>query len=227
MRVDKMGVFREKIIKLIPTNTRLGFYLKDTRTNETIAINEDEWFPLASIAKWVTAILVSGSNHTVNNEDVFLAISEHSNKSYMKLLRESPDLLLNELLKKLDIDCKVSLENRDIVNNIGTPKGLFRMMDLLFHEELKPDHRTNILRGMKNQTDPDGFRLTGKWSHMTGGLNGVCNDVGFIETIEGRVMVIGLLHCPDASVEWTDLEIVMNRVGDEVMKYIRQVSSSI
>ncbi|WP_201713986.1 serine hydrolase [Rossellomorea arthrocnemi] len=217
MKHEQMETFRGSIISLIPPNTKFGFYLHDTETMETVTINEEKWFPLASIAKWVTAILVSRNGHPVVKEDVYSAICEHNHKSYLNLLQEHPDLSINVLLEEMGIDCKVSSQNRDIVNNTGTPKGLFKMMDMLLHEGLNREYRTNIIEGMKNQVDPDGFRFSIPWFHMTGGLEGVCNDVGFIEKEGKQIIVIGLLYCQDPSVEWTDLEKVMNKIGVAIM----------
>jgi hypothetical protein len=98
LRLEEIEVLRGNIINLIPPDTKIGFYLHDTKTKETVTINEDNWFPLASIAKWITAILVSRNGHPIVKEDVYLATCEHSNKSYINLLQELPDLSLNGLL---------------------------------------------------------------------------------------------------------------------------------
>ncbi len=225
LKFRKTEALKRLITEQVPSNTLFGFYLYDTNSKETITINEDEWFPLASVAKWITSILVSRSNYSVANEDLYLTVCGHSNVSYMNLIEELPEQYLNESLARLNVECKVSDKNRDKVNNIGTPKGLFQMMDLLLHESSKPDHREAILKGMKNQEDPDGFRFSLPWFHMTGGLEGVCNDIGFIKTDDVQFIVIGLLHCQDPSVEWTELEKFMRKIGDAVERYIKEVYS--
>ncbi|BCB03606.1 serine hydrolase [Bacillus sp. KH172YL63] len=203
---------REEILAVIPGNMRLGFYLYDTHSKQSIGINEHEWFPLASITKWITSIFVA-AHHTVEEDELFSAVSEHSGSAYGKLCEKLPENTLNERLKGLEIDCRVTSENDDTIHNCGTPAGLFKVMNLLF---FGPDQEkmTAIIEGMKLQTDPDGFRFNGHWNHMTGGLAGVCNDVGYVKTEEGEVMVIGLLHTNDETVEWESLEKVMNRIGE-------------
>ncbi|MCA1058945.1 class A beta-lactamase-related serine hydrolase [Rossellomorea aquimaris] len=225
MRREEFGAFRRNIINLIPPDMTFGFYMHDMGTDFSVTINEDEWFPLASIAKWITAILVSGHDCSGVKEDVYFAIREHSNTAYSNLLQKLPDQHLNELLQELDIDCKVSSHNRDIVSNIGTPSGIYKMMEPLFHERLNPDDIESVLQGMKDQDDPDGFRFNDQWYHMTGGLEGVCNDVGFIEVDSRRIVVIGLLQSKDPTVQWTSLEKVMNRIGEVVMEYVEEIRS--
>ena len=161
---------QEEIMKQIPDNMKLGFYFYDTKSKKAIMINEDDWFPLASITKWITSMLVTILNRSVDRGDLFLAISEHSGTSYERLSKVFPDSHLNEILKELDIECKVSSHNRDVVNNSGTPKVLFRLMNILISKEaLNRDSRDAIMEGMKQQADPDGFRFEGQWYHMTGG----------------------------------------------------------
>ncbi|TMU87582.1 serine hydrolase [Bacillus sp. BHET2] len=202
-------------MKRIPHNMKLGFYLYDTKSKKTIMINEDDWFPLASVTKWITSMVITILNRSVDRKDLFLAISEHSRTAYERLNKVFPDSHLNEILKGLDIECIISSYNRDVVNNNGTPKGLFRLMNILLSREaLNPDGRGAIIEGMKQQADSDGFRFEGQWYHMTGGLDGVCNDVGFVEAADRKLIVIGLLHCEDDAVEWTDLEKVMNEIGE-------------
>ncbi|MBN8191275.1 serine hydrolase [Bacillus sp. NTK074B] len=225
MKLKETQALQSIITSLIPSHTLFGFYLHDTNTKETITINEDERLPLASVSKWITSILVSRSTHSVVNEDLYLTVCEHSTGSYVNLIHELPEQYLNDSLASLDVDCKVSDQNRDTVNNIGTPKGLFQMMDLLLGKGLKPDHKEAIMKGMKHQSDPDGFCFSLPWFHMTGGLEGVCNDVGFIKTDETVVIVIGLLHCQDPLVEWNELEKLMSTIGESVERYIKKVYS--
>ncbi|MGG2091961.1 hypothetical protein AB1283_04425 [Bacillus sp. S13(2024)] len=50
--------FVKDVPKLIPISMELFLYLYDTKTKESLYINENKKFPLASIAKWIVGSIV-------------------------------------------------------------------------------------------------------------------------------------------------------------------------
>jgi beta-lactamase class A len=50
-------ITKNEITRLVPSHSKLGFYMFDTESNEHIAIQEHDWFPLASVSKLITAIV--------------------------------------------------------------------------------------------------------------------------------------------------------------------------
>ncbi|MEI4828429.1 hypothetical protein WAX78_03000 [Bacillus sp. FJAT-53711] len=51
--MEHRKIFVKNVQKLIPISMELGLYLYDTKTKESLCINENKKFPLASVAKWI------------------------------------------------------------------------------------------------------------------------------------------------------------------------------
>lgn len=63
-------ILKSEITQLVPPNVKLGFYLLDTKTKEQIVINENDWFPLASVSKLITAIFALAKNINIKMDIV-------------------------------------------------------------------------------------------------------------------------------------------------------------
>lgn len=48
---------------------------------------------------------------------------------------------------------------------------------------------------------------------MTGGLEGVCNDVGFFEVNGRTIIVVGLVEAQDNQIQWEQLEQTLQKIG--------------
>ncbi|EOP60284.1 hypothetical protein IKQ_06000 [Bacillus cereus VDM053] len=209
-------ILKSEITQLVPPNVKLGFYLLDTKTNEQIVINENDWFPLASVSKLITAIFALVKNINIKKEDIFNVISRHCDNSYKKILEEISSEEINNRLAKLNIEIKVDNNNKDKINNLGTPNGIHRILSLLLEGDLLDSSSKHlIIKSLEQQNDEDGFKLNGhyNWYHMTGGLEGVCNDIGYLEFEDRKIIVIGLIETTDTNVEWYHLEETLQKIG--------------
>ncbi|TYS83514.1 serine hydrolase [Rossellomorea aquimaris] len=212
---------REEILRLIPRNVKLSFLFYDTGSKQKVSINEDEMLPLASITKLITAAFVLQKHTRYNQEDIFSCISKHSNEAYSNLLSEITTSEINSMLSSLNIDIRITKDNRDREKNIGSAKGIYDFLsNILSSKDLSTEKKQLILHSLNNQSDLDGFRLfeSGNWAHMTGGMNGVCNDVGILELQNNRIFVIGLIKTDDLSIEWEHLENLLQKVGKLITK---------
>ena len=214
-------ISENEIKELVPSTSKLGFYLYDTMSDEHVVINENDWFPLASISKLLTAIMGLLKNPTIERKVILDSISKHCGTSYKKIIETISDIEINQELKKLDIDLHVHENNQDKVRNRGSAKGVFDILYGLLKGEIISDYSKElIMEGLKLQNDLDGFRFTKEynWIHMTGGLDGVCNDVGYIEVGDREIIVIGLLETKDPNMEWNELESTLQEIGKYIME---------
>jgi hypothetical protein len=148
------------------------------------------------------------------------SISKHCGISYEKIMEQVPDEELNQQLRELNIDLKVNANNQDKAKNSGTAKGVFEVLYHLLNGGILDDcPKQWIMEGLRLQNDVDGFRFRkdNNWNHMTGGLDGVCNDVGYVEFGTRKIIVIGLLETKDPNVEWYQLEATMQKIGEHIM----------
>ncbi|MFD6509247.1 serine hydrolase [Bacillus sp. NPDC060175] len=209
-------ILKSEITKLVPSNVKLGFYLLDTKTKEQIVINENDWFPLASVSKLITAIFALAKNINIKRENIFNVISKHCGSSYKRLLEEISSEEINRRLVELNIEIKVDNDNKDIANNLGTPNGIHKILSLLLEGELLDSISKHlIIKSLEQQNDEDGFKLNKyyNWYHMTGGLDGVCNDIGYFEFEDRKIIVIGLIETTDTNAEWYHLEEILQKIG--------------
>ncbi|MEH6892240.1 hypothetical protein V7024_21745, partial [Bacillus sp. JJ864] len=66
------------IPQLIPSSVEIGLYLYDTKTKETLCINENKKFPLASLAKWIVSSIAFQKNEYIAPISIKESISKHS-----------------------------------------------------------------------------------------------------------------------------------------------------
>ena len=214
-------ISENEIKELVPSTSKLGLYLYDTMSGEHLVINENDWFPLASISKLVTAIMGLLKNTNIEREVIIDSISKHCGTSYKKIVETISDKEINQDLKKWDIDLHVHENNQNKVRNRGTAKGVFEILFGLLKGTIISDYpKELIIEGLMLQNDIDGFRFTKEynWIHMTGGLDGVCNDVGYVDLRDRKIIVIGLLESKDPNVEWQELETALQEIGKYIME---------
>lgn len=212
-----------EISELIPANMKLGFYYYDTKTKERMMINEHDWFPLASVTKFITSIFAWREEAYTDPEDIQRAISEHNQDSYEQLIEVISNEVLNSRLLNNNIDLKLHKNNKDKINNKGTPSSIFTILENLLNNE--NNQSTVIIHALKDQQDKDGFRLDQlNWHHMTGGLEGVCNDIGFIKLEDRKVILIGLLECSDPEVKWFQLEGILRDIGNLISDNLKRLT---
>ncbi|WP_064093498.1 serine hydrolase [Rossellomorea aquimaris] len=205
--------FSTRIRSTIPENIELGLFIFDTKTCDAIKINENEYFPLASIAKFITSVFSLNRNAPL--ESVQKSISHHDSESYQKLNTIISDKEINDRLHELNLDVMVHKENQDKIHNIGTPEGVATFLKYLIDEELLNHENTkNILEALRTQKDPDGFRFQGQWLHMTGGLEGVCNDVGYLIIEDRPIIIAGFIKTTHVQVSWSHLEAGLRKIGE-------------
>lgn len=216
-------ISKNEILKLVPPKVKLGFYLLDTETQQHLEINADDPFPLASISKLITAVAVLSQNDQIAPTVVLDTVAKHCNHSYQQLLNEVSVEGINRWLKELNVNVKMDADNRNKVSNCGTPRGLAELIHLLLKGELLDIDSTQlILTAFEKQSDPDGFRFNKnhRWFHMTGGLDGVCNDVGLFEVNNRTFIVVGLVEAEDTETRWEQLEQTLQEIGSLLMKNI-------
>ncbi|CAM4273298.1 hypothetical protein BAMA_20515 [Bacillus manliponensis] len=203
--------------QLVPSSVKLGFYLYDTNTKESLCINENETFPLASVAKWIASSIAFQAGIVVEPVVIEEAIYKHSTEAYLSILEKMSSQEINKELQQRGLELVIHKDNTSITNNYGTPASIFQLMHSLYESM---DKSNLIFQALKQQEDFDGFRFSGpyEWLHMTGGLAGVCNDVGYLY-IEDRVLLcIGLLQTNDTHIEWQTLERILQHIGALIVK---------
>ncbi|MEH6980264.1 serine hydrolase, partial [Bacillus pseudomycoides] len=164
----------------------------------------------------ITAIFALAKNANIKKEDIFNAISKHCGSSYKRLLEKISSEEINRQLVELNIEIKVDDDNKDIANNLGTPNGIYKILSLLLEGELLDSISNHlIIKSLEQQNDEDGFKLNKhyNWYHMTGGLDGVCNDIGYFKFKDRKIIVIGLIKTTDTDVEWYHLEETLQKIG--------------
>ena len=202
-----------KIMSTIPESIELGLFIMDTKTNESIKINEKEYFPLASIAKLITSVF--SLNRNASLDCVQKSISLHDSECYQKLNTIISDEEINDRLLECNLNIKVQSDNQDKMNNIATPEGIGTFLTYLIDEKLLNHENTKIiLDALRRQEDPDGFQFQGQWLHMTGGLQGVCNDVGYLIKDERIMILAGFIKTTNPQVNWSQLESLMMNIGE-------------
>ncbi|UNL87542.1 serine hydrolase [Priestia koreensis] len=214
--------FKNQITKLIPRNVELGLFLYNFQNDEKIAINENKLLPLASITKLIVACLALQNGTSLNKQVIFDSISIHSNESYNKILSELSIPEINAMFKVENTDLHINSDNRDAINNIGSAQGLYYFLsDMLVGEKLSFKDKKIVLNALKKQQDIDGFRFhdIGTWAHMTGGMDGICNDIGILEIDNQKYFIAGLVKTDDLSINWMTLEKTLQDIG-EIIKQV-------
>lgn len=213
----------EKIKEAVPEGMELGFALLDTKTGEKIFFNAEEEFPLASVSKFVTAVAAL-SKSDVEEKSVKDAISVHSKEAFEELLETTGQENLNSFLKELGLRITVDADNADRVKNSGTPASVLEFLRLLHEGKLLSSEKTETVKNaLKNQEDPDGFGFhlhAKKWLHMTGGLEGVCVDAGYVPTDYGCLIVVGFVKADPQMHEWKTFKATLGRIGNLIAGWL-------
>lgn len=131
-----------KINRIIPNDFFLGFCLKDTLTGEQVCINEEESFPLASIAKFISSVGALETNNNIPEDLIRKAISNHSNESFYKMLDIVDIDTINENLCKKDINIQIDRDNTSWENNYASPISMLKFLDYLYKEKLIKEKKT-------------------------------------------------------------------------------------
>ncbi|MCM3736746.1 class A beta-lactamase-related serine hydrolase [Bacillus cytotoxicus] len=210
-----MGLNRlliKDIQQLIPSSVELGLYLYDTKTKETLCINENKKFPLASLAKWIVGSIAFQKNESIAPITIKEVISKHSRKAYDFILERIDIREINIELQHMKLDILVNRDNMSITENCGTPASVFQFMEFLYQYEKE---NLIVFESLKEQEDLDGFRFSNRyeWLHMTGGLKTVCNDAGYLYLEDRVLFCIGFVQATDESTEWYQLEQVLKNIG--------------
>ncbi|MEH6892467.1 serine hydrolase, partial [Bacillus sp. JJ864] len=124
---------------------------------------------------------------------------------------------INIELKYRKLNILVNKDNTSITQNCGTPASVFQFMKFLYQYEKE---NTFIFESLKEQEDPDGFRFSNQyeWLHMTGGLETVCNDVGYLYSKDRVLFCIGLVRAYGENTEWYQLEQVLKNIGELIVQ---------
>ncbi|OEH93754.1 serine hydrolase [Bacillus solimangrovi] len=208
-------ILLEHIKSMIPANIELGLYIYDTKTEEVTMLNESEPFPLASLAKFIASVFAMTKADSV--ADIQRAISHHDSQSYEQLLNNISTEQQNKKLAEMDIELKVDHNNRSLTDNVGTAEAMFKFLYELYTRALLNDEQTSIIfEALNKQVDPDGFRMCGQWLHMTGGLEGVCNDIGYWQLEDRTIILVGFIKSLDDGIQWQQLENLLMKIGDVV-----------
>lgn len=215
---------KDEIQLLLKENIDLGLYIYDTKSQEAFMFNEEELFPLASIAKFITAIF--SMSKKASSDAVFQSIAYHDAEAYIKLNSLFTENELNHRLSSIGLEIKVNLDNRSLIENIATPKSVFLLLHALYERKLLDEESTTfILQVLEEQSDVDGFRLNGRWLHMTGGLDGVCNDVGFL-VLEDRVLIlVGFVKTKHSEIGWYELEALLKSIGEQIQANYKMLTN--
>ncbi|ENQ3106942.1 serine hydrolase [Bacillus cereus] len=205
------------IQQLIPSSVEVGLYLYDTKTRETLCINENKKFPLASLAKWIVGSIAFQKNEHIAPITIKEAIRKHSREAYDSILEKIDIREMNIELQHMKLDILVNKDNTSITKNCGTPASVFQFMKFLYKHETE---NMFIFESLKEQEDPDGFRFSNQheWLHMTGGLETVCNDAGYLYLEDRVLFCIGFVQASDENTEWYQLEQVLQNIGELIVQ---------
>ncbi|MEI4803943.1 serine hydrolase [Bacillus sp. NPDC077411] len=203
--------------QLIPSSVEIGLYLYDTKTNETLCINENKKFPLASLAKWIVGSIAFQKSEHIAPMTIKEAIRKHSREAYDCILEKIDIREMNIELQHMKLDILVNKDNTNITKNCGTPASVFQFMKFLYKHEKE---NMFIFESLKEQEDPDGFQFSNQyeWLHMTGGLETVCNDVGYLYLEDRVLFCIGFVRAYDENTAWYQLEQVLKNIGELIVQ---------
>lgn len=120
------------VLKLIPSSVEIGLYLYDAKTKETLCINENKKFPLASLAKWIVGSIAFQKHEHIVPITIKEAISKHSREAYDSILERIDIREMNIELQYMKLDIFVNKDNTSITQNCGTPASVFQFMKFLY-----------------------------------------------------------------------------------------------
>lgn len=203
--------------QLIPSFVEIGLYLFDTKTNETLCINENQKFPLASLTKWIVGSIAFQKSEHIAPMTIKEAIRKHSREAYDCILEKIDIREMNIELQHMKLDILINKDNTNITKNCGTPASVFQFMKFLYKHEKE---NMFIFESLKEQEDPDGFQFSNQyeWLHMTGGLETVCNDVGYLYLEDRVLFCIGFVRAYNKNTAWYQLEQALKNIGELIVQ---------
>lgn len=203
--------------QLIPSSVEIGLYLYDTKTNETLCINENQKFPLASLTKWIVGSIAFQKSEHIAPMTIKEAIRKHSREAYDCILEKIDIREMNIELQHMKLDILINKDNTNITKNCGTPASVFQFMKFLYKHEKE---NMFIFESLKEQEDPDGFQFSNQyeWLHMTGGLETVCNDVGYLYLEDRVLFCIGFVRAYNKNTAWYQLEQALKNIGELIVQ---------
>ena len=207
------------------TGAQIGLSVRHAAGGWQIGYGEQKQWPLASLAKLLTAVaylrtLDRNGEKSITaevRELVIAAVSRHDRAASCALTARAGGLqAVNELLRDEGFHQLHLTADHASRENCGTPRDLTLILQRILCGELLSAHATAlILEAMRGQTDPDGLRsglpVGVSWAHMTGGLDDVCNDMGFLEIPSGQLLCA---VCVTGSLPWPQLEQAVSTVGE-------------
>lgn len=205
----------------------IGLVVIDPQTLQEFSWNADRRFPLGSVAKLLLAVAVlqmvgdmpQGEMGKELSRLVWEAISLHSATATSGLfdLAGGPEAVNLWLQSKGFADASVAVNQRDPEANSATPRAIAHVLTgILDGRLLHAPAQELVLRALAEQTDPDGV-LQGlpsgaRWAHMTGGFQGVCNDVGILTKPEATLICCAFVQ-GDPRGDWDELREAVARIG--------------
>lgn len=216
-----------QLLQQLSESKTIGLALIDPQTLQRFDWNPDRRFPLGSVAKLLLAVAtlqtaegtskgetVGGLPHLVQD-----AISRHSGDATGHLfdMVGGPEAVNLWLQSRGLAAARVAANQRDPEANSATPKVMARFLhDLLGGRPLQRPGQELVLQALAAQTDPDGMLqgLPGdaRWAHMTGGFEGVCNDVGILSRYESTLVCCVFVQ-GDPHGDWEELRETVGHIG--------------
>lgn len=189
---------------------------------EPVLLNPDRPFAMASVAKLIIAVAALRTGRPVADELVLRAVSHHDGQATGALMEAAGgEAEVNAWLSSSGWGTiRVAADNRSRTGNIATPRALHYFVSRLVAGQLLDGGGLALVRrALIEQVDPDGL-LSGlspgsRWLHMTGGMDGVCNDVGIL-VADGREYICAVLAEADPDGDWSQLERTVGRVGSAI-----------
>lgn len=199
----------------------LGLAVYDEKNGRSFGFNENQHFPLASVAKLIVAAsaLSSCNEPEPLREQVHRAISQHDREATTDLLAHAGGVdRVNQQLRLRGLAIRIHADQRNRTENTGTPQAMVRYLQDLVNGRIVPGAGLQmVLEALKCQEDPDSMfgrvsTAPALWLHMTGGFEGVCNDVGILELPSRRVLCC-LFVTGDPQGDWSRLSAFMEDTG--------------
>jgi beta-lactamase class A len=220
----KVGLLKS-IEEVIPEDIEIGLSILDSE-GKYYGISDNELFPLASLSKLLASIVALSMNKGVDTKLISKSISEHCNDSYQTILDLCGIDAINSHFEGLGLSIIIDRDNTSEYNNVGTPKSLSCLMSSVLEYKLLNEDNVRVLsNSLQNQTDPDGFKFNRfcntdwAWAHMTGGLESICNDMGYFKSSGGYVICIGLVRAIHKT-QWVKLEETLNVIGEIIKEHL-------
>lgn len=207
----------------IASEIRLGVSVWMDGWEQEIGHNQEQRFPLASVAKLLIAAVTlqmqqqGGVSPQIDlREPVYRAVSLHDREASTWLSTQAGGVAqINRMLAQAGLHSLHVTDHHAEPENSGTPRDLTRLLRQLTARTFPEGEAADlVLRALENQADPDGVRSgippECAWAHMTGGLTDVCNDVGIIRWDGGSALLSVMAQ---GALPWERLERLVGEVG--------------